>query len=83
MVDKDTKKEAMIVVFDSLGKTQDLAVKNIENYLLEELKNKKNIVKKNAAKLVVYPSCPHQDDLTSCGVYLLHYSDQILSRYCI
>ena len=75
------RKETTIIVFDSLRGNRDDAVANMKAYLKEELEDKKNIVKANIMKtLDIYPQCPQQADLSSCGAFLLHYAEQILSK---
>ena len=75
------EQESVLVVFDSMGSSRDPAVENIKNYIKEEFKDKKGIaINSKDRTLVLYPSCPQQNDVTSCGIYILHYASQILSR---
>ena len=75
------RQESVLVVFDSMGGSRDSAVDNIKNYLKEELKDKKDIaINSKDRTLVLYPSCPQQKDVTSCGIFILHYASRILSR---
>ena len=76
-----------MVIFDSLKRSgcREDTVENIEHYLHEEIKEKKGSrpkFKKSKTRnlLALYPMCPKQDDATSCGVFLLHYAEMILSR---
>ena len=56
-------------------------MKNVEHYLYEEMKVKKGSRSRLKTTAAVYPMCPKQDDATSCGVFLLHYAQIILSRF--
>ena len=77
----EQKKETIIVVFDSLKAPRDSALDHIKSYLKEELKDKKGIEPRNIYNILdVNPPCPQQTDVTSCGVFLLHFAEQLLNR---
>ena len=81
---QDTDLLPFIAVLDSVGGKRDTEVVNIKNYLLEELKAKKNETSLN--KLVQeiqiqYPVLPRQADGSSCGLYLVFYVRQIVEGF--
>ena len=70
-----------IAVLDSIGGSKSVAVENIKKYLLEELKCKKSegITAQDITEMkTVYPKIPRQSDGSSCGLYVIHYVQQIL-----
>ena len=85
LLQSQQKQETAIIVFDSLkdSGTRETTVKNVEHYLYEEMKVKKESRSRFKTRELpaVYPMCPTQDDATSCGVFLLHYAQMILSRF--
>lgn len=80
---ENRKTHTAIVVFDSLGGRRTSAVKNITDYLVEEYKEKLGLGKDKShqSQIVLNPDCPQQEDVTSCGIFLLHYVEQLLARY--
>ena len=80
------------MVLDSLGGRQDTAVTNILKYLNIEWETNGVIDKSKAVfsfdsseMRILIPRCPGQTDVTSCGLYLIHYIQNIfknVDRYC-
>ena len=71
-----------VAVLDSVGGRKELAVDNLKNYLLEELKTRKtrSVTANDIINMeTVYPNIPNQPDGSSCGLYVLHYIQQILT----
>ena len=71
-----------VAVLDSVGGKKDAAVDNLKNYLIEELKQKNTTfdsANDNRNMETVYPNIPTQLDGSSCGLYVLHYIEQILT----
>lgn len=84
-------KEPLIVVLDSMGGRQETAVQNVLEYLSVEW-NTNPLVQKSKAVFpfdkaemrVLVPNCPGQRDVTSCGLFLIHYVSKVftdLDRY--
>ena len=71
-----------MVVLDSMGGKQKLAVTKILLYLHSEWKSKmsKECEFSPEEIRVLRPKIPEQKNLTDCGVYLLEYMEKILSR---
>ena len=80
LIRKNPQLETALVILNSLDGDCEDAVQNISFYLQEELVDKKGVKIKNKDFHVVYPPCPKQADGFSCGIFLLHYSEMILSR---
>jgi Ulp1 family protease len=72
--------ETAVVVLNSIHGDCDDAVQNISFYLKEELLKKKGVNIEKNDLLCVVPQCPQQDHGSSCGIYLLHFAEMILSR---
>ena len=72
--------ETAVIVLNSLHGDCDDAVQNISFYLQEELFKKKGVQIEKVDLQCVVPQCPQQDDGSSCGIYILHFAEMILSR---
>lgn len=79
-VDAGETAETAIVVLNSINSDCDVHVQNISSYLQEELFDKKGIRLEEMDLQCVVPHCPKQKDGSSCGIFLLHFAEMILSR---
>ena len=70
--------DMILVVMDSLGGENKEVSDNIKEYLAIEL-NKKMDEKLLMVK-VVHPTLPQQENFTDCGVFLLHYVEEMFKR---
>ena len=81
MPDPSKNSDPYFAVLDSIGDRKDSAVEEIRNYLIEELKSKdiKTIKPTVFMKMkIIYPKLPRQPDGSSCGLYLIHFVNQIV-----
>ena len=73
-------KETVVVILDSLEGCRDEVVENIKDYLNFMHGDENAIGFANSDLRVVHPLCPQQDDLTSCGIFMLHFAEKIIYR---
>ena len=73
-----------MLVLDSMGGSNTIAVNNIRLYLREEWKAKMKDQDQTFADAeieVVAPMKPEQDNYTDCGIYLLEYVERMFKIY--
>ena len=80
LTDKNNQKNTAIIVLDSMAADRGEEINNVKYYLKEELWKKKEVAIVTKDIPIVSPKPPQQDDFSSCGVYLLHYAEMIISR---
>ena len=73
-----------LVVLDSVGRSQDYAIRLVREYLQIEWSLKVNAVEPvygAQALPLTLPEKPLQKNRTDCGVFLLHYAELLLKDF--
>ncbi|KAJ5050917.1 uncharacterized protein L3040_002784 [Drepanopeziza brunnea f. sp. 'multigermtubi'] len=73
--------EPRIITLDSLGIAHSPTCSNLKKYLIQEIKDKKNIEIKDPGNLgMTAKGIPQQDNHCDCGLFLLTYIEQFLQK---
>ncbi|KAM0335764.1 hypothetical protein ACHAQA_000814 [Verticillium albo-atrum] len=73
--------DARVITLDSLGSTHSPTCTNLRDYLVQEIKHRRNIDIETPVRFgLTAKGIPAQDDYTSCGVYLLAYVERFLKQ---
>ncbi|KAI9047321.1 hypothetical protein LZ554_008768 [Drepanopeziza brunnea f. sp. 'monogermtubi'] len=73
--------EPRIITLDSLGIAHSPTCSNLKKYLIQEIKDKKNIEIKDPGHLgMTAKGIPQQDNHCDCGLFLLTYIEQFLQK---
>ncbi|ROT43093.1 cysteine proteinase [Sodiomyces alkalinus F11] len=71
--------EPRVITLDSLGGPHSRTCTNLRDYLVQEIKHRRNIdVEPPSPFGMTAKGIPEQDDFSSCGVYLLAYMERFL-----
>ena len=81
LIGTSRQQETTVIILDSIGGDYgQKAGELIKLYLKEELREKKNISFNTEGIKILAPKCPKQNDGSSCGIFILHYTEMLLNR---
>jgi len=87
-VERVMKGDPFVIVLDSLGGSKNSAVNNLRQYLAQEWKNKMCTGQDTSEEFefsaremrTIHPSKPEQDNGSDCGLFLLHYVENMFKN---
>lgn len=71
--------QPVIIIFDSLDQRHSRTFANIKDYIVAEALEKRSLRVKREMITGVYAKVPGQRNFSDCGIFLLHYIEQLLS----
>ncbi|KAF3348298.1 Acyl-CoA dehydrogenase family member 11 [Verticillium dahliae VDG2] len=73
--------DARIITLDSMGNTHSRTCTNLKDYLVQEIKHKRQIDVETPPRFGwTARGIPEQSDFSSCGIYLLAYVERFLKQ---
>ncbi|KAM0279974.1 hypothetical protein ACHAQH_004303 [Verticillium albo-atrum] len=73
--------DARVITLDSLGNTHSRTCTNLRDYLVQEIKHRRNLDIETPVRFgLTARGIPEQIDFSSCGVYLLAYVERFLKQ---